>query len=156
MLWAIAVVVALVAAYVVLVRPWLCRQAWARTLFAAIEPIELRLWKKSETILWARFKQVLAVLFAALPQIGAIDVTPYLAVIPQKHHWWVMLIPSAALSIDGLIGEWLRRTTTKPLELVAIPEKVDPAVAEAVTEVEIANKMAVEVVKEAQNVGTAA
>jgi hypothetical protein len=152
-LWVIAIVAAFVAIYVLFLRAWLKAQPWAQGFFAAVEPVEIWLWNKSETILWARFKGLCAFLLALLPQIGAIDVTPYVAFIPEKHRWWVMLVPSAALALDGVMSELLRRSTTKPLEVVQLPEDVPPDVARAIENADAAKAEAVAVITEAKAEG---
>lgn len=108
------------ALWVTIVRPFLRTRdwAWSQAMFRIIEPIEIWLWNKSETILWARFQAVVALLLAFLPWIGAIDVTPWLTAIPEQHHWWVKLIPVGALALNSLVTEVLRRDTTMPLKEV--------------------------------------
>lgn len=97
------IVAALVAVYVVWVRPAIRDKPWAAGFFAAIEPFEIALWKKSETLFWERGKHVFAFVLAVLPQIGAFDPTPFLVAIPEKHRWWVILIPSACLARKSVV-----------------------------------------------------
>lgn len=47
------------------------------------------------------------------------------------------------ITVSGFINEWLRKDTTKPLEIVALPENVPPAVEQAVARAEVANIVAV-------------
>jgi hypothetical protein len=140
-------VVAFLIWYVIAGRSWLKDKPSMQWLYASRigEWIEINLWKKSETILYQRAKQLIALLLVVLPQLGAFDPTPYLGFVPEKHRWWVVLIPSIALSLDATVGEMLRNRTTKPIEVIAAPTtpetvaaeiKVDAANAEAVAVVE--------------------
>lgn len=150
---AILIVAALIAVWVIWVRPWMRDKPWAAGFFAAIEPYEITLWKKSETLFWERSKHVLAVVLALLPQIGAFDPTPFIGFIPEDQRWWVILIPSACLALDGLVGEMLRNRTTKPVEVVALPEDKPPEVAAAVARAEAATDRAVVAVETAKAQG---
>jgi len=150
------IVAALVAVYVVWVRKWLKTKAWAQGFFAWVEPIELFLFSKSETILWARLKQFTGVLLTFLTSMGAIDITPLMPFVPDAYEGMFRavfnLIP-LVITLVGIVDEKLRRDTTKPLALVAIPEKdITPAVAEAIAVAEVAKVEAVAVVKEAEAV----
>lgn len=147
------VIAALVAVWVVWVRPAIRDKPWAAGFFAKIEPFEIALWKKSETIFWERSKHAFAVALAVLPQIGVFDPTPFIGFIPEKHRWWVILIPSVALALDGLVGEMLRNRTTKPVEVVALPEDKPPEVAAAVARAEAATDRAVVAVETAKATG---
>lgn len=140
------VLAALVVAYALWVRPWLRTKSWARGVFALIEPIELALWMKSETILWARFQMLVGLLIPLLQFIGAIDLTPYLAVIPADLVPWLI----AGIALAGFITEQLRKDTTKPLEVVAIPQAAPTEVKEAVIEAAVANAEAVNAVERAK------
>lgn len=149
-LLAILSIAAFVASYVVWIRPWLRTKEWAHGFFRLIEPVEILLWKKSESILWARFLQLIGLLVPALQFIGAIDVTPYLAIIPEGYGPYCML----AVFVAGQVGEALRKDTTKPLESVALPEAaVTPAVERAEQKADAANAnlvVAVEIAKAAE------
>jgi hypothetical protein len=109
---------AFVALYVVSLRPWLRDKSWAAGFFARIEPVEIALWKKSESILWARFLQAVGLVVPLLQFIGAVDITPYLAIVPDGYAPYLLLF----VFVAGQIGEQLRRDTTKPLDVVARPE----------------------------------
>ncbi len=140
-------VVAFVASYVVWIRPWLRTQAWANGFFTWIEPVEIVLWKKSESILWARFLQLVGLLVPVLQFVGAIDITPYLAIIPDGYGPYFML----AIFVAGQIGERLRKDTTKPLDAVALPEAaITPAVERAEEKAEAANANLAAVVETAK------
>ena len=158
LLWFLAYFILFLIAWVVRLREWLrCKPwPWSQKLFAAIEPIEIALWNKSETILWARFKVLFAVLYSLLQMIGTFDMTVVLPFIPEKHRWWITALPPLALAADGVIQEALRRYTTKPVALVEVPDytPVPAAVREAVAMSDSTKLEAVAVVKEAQKEGT--
>lgn len=141
------ILTAIVVAYALYGRDWLKTKPWAQGFFAFIEPAEILLFKKSPTILVARFKQIAALSLAVLPYIGGFDPTPYVAVIPEQHRWWVMLVPSVALAIDGMVGEKLRNKVRTPIEIVAAPAAVSPETAAVVAAAADANLVAVAVVK---------
>lgn len=135
-------------------RSWLKSKLWAQSFFVAIEPVEIFLYKKSETILIARFKIFVGLLLSALTSLGALDLTPIMPFVPEKYaflaHAAINLLP-LAISIVGLIDEKLRNTTTKPVELVALPDKAvenNPRIAEAVAMAEVTKVEAVAVVTE--------
>jgi hypothetical protein len=107
-----------VALYVVWLRPWLRDKTWAAGFFARVEPVEIALWKKSESILWARFLQAVGLVVPFLQLVGAIDIAPYLAIVPEGYAPYLLLF----IFIAGQIGERLRKDTTKPLDVVAMPE----------------------------------
>jgi hypothetical protein len=107
-----------VALCVVWLRPWLRDKSWAAGFFARIEPVEITLWKKSESILWARFLQVVGLLVPLLQFVGAVDITPYLAIVPEGYAPYLLLV----VFVAGQIGERLRNDTTKPLDVIALPQ----------------------------------
>lgn len=143
---------ALVAIWVTIIRPVLRSEPWAEPFFLAIEPFELWVYKKSETILWARFKMLIGVILTTLTQIGAIDITPLMPFVPDEWEPLVRfgwnLLPML-ITILGMIDERMRNDTTKPIELVALTEKEKekPAVAEAITAAEVTKVEAVAAVE---------
>lgn len=141
----IAIIAIIVALYAVWGRNWLKAKTWpwSKRFFEITEPIEIALWSKSETILWSRFLQFLGVVGAILTWFGALDVTPYLALAPEKYRPWISAAPFAALALNGIISEILRRGTTKPLELVAVSDNAPPAVKAEVEKAEAAKVEAV-------------
>lgn len=148
----LALVVAVLLLYALWGRDWLKRQPWAAGFFALVEPVELLLFKKSETILFARSLTVLGGILTFLTQLGQIDITPLMPFVPEKYHGLVQfgwnLLPLTITGL-GMIVERLRNQTTKPLELVAVPEAATPPeVKEAIEIAEIAKVQAVEAVKE--------
>jgi hypothetical protein len=156
--WSIAIVAALLALYAVKGRAWLKAKPWAKPFFDWIEPIEILLWKKSETILFARLKMVSGILLTLLTQLGTIDLTPLMPIVPEKYQAVVQVAVQMlpfTLTIVGWMDERLRNCTTKPLELVEVPEAkpVPPEVAAAVAQAEAVKEVAVAVVQDAKEKG---
>ncbi|WP_375764243.1 hypothetical protein ACE10X_13250 [Bradyrhizobium sp. Pha-3] len=155
----LALIIAIGFLYALVLRPWLKKQAWAQTFFAWIDPIELALYKKSETILFGRLVWVGSGIvwgYDSLAQfVPSLDLTPittrlfdWLAVPPDMRS----LSVTAFIGILGLLINKLRKTVTKPLELVAVPDaKLPPAVAQAVAQAEVAKEAAVQAVAEAKS-----
>lgn len=125
LLYLLGAVVLFVVAYT-LARPWLKTKPWAARYFEVVEAAEIALFKKSETILFARLKTVTGVALVLLTQAGQIDVTPLLPFLKEEYRSWVAtavgLLP-IALSIVGMIDEHLRKGTTKPLAEVAAKDE---------------------------------
>lgn len=115
-------------------KPW----PWAQSFFAWVEPIEIVLFKKSQTILFARLKMATGLLLTYLTQVGDIDLSPWMPFVPEKYQPYVNAAVNSIPLVLVLVGwadERLRKTTTKPIELVAVPDKVvaeNPVVADAV------------------------
>lgn len=132
LLIAILIFVSVLAVYVLWGRQWLKQQTWAQGFFAAIEPVEILLWSKSETILWARAKQLTGLLLTWLTFTGTIDLTPLMPFIPDQYEWYVTsafnLLPML-ITVVGSIDVKLRQDTTKPIEQVAQPDAVPGNVA---------------------------
>src|SRR5688572_31914363 len=84
-----------VALYVIWGRKWLKAKTWpwSKRFFELTEPIEIALWQKSETILWSRFLQLMGAVAAALTWFGALDVTPFVALVPEKYQPWLLAAP---------------------------------------------------------------
>jgi hypothetical protein len=152
LLLVIAFVSVLFSAYVVWGRPWLRKAEWAKPFFTFIEPVEIALWWKSETIFKARAKMALGVLLTFLAQIGTLDLTPIMPFVPDEYEPTLRalfnLLPMI-LTVGGWVDEKLRKDTTKPLEVVAIPEAAPPEVKLAAVKAEIANERAVAAVETA-------
>lgn len=140
-----------------LVRPWLKAQPWAAGFFAAVDRLEILLYKKSETILFARLKMLTGVILMLLTQLGTIDLTPLMPYIPEAHRslaqFFINLLP-LGVTIVGMMDERLRNTTTKPIELVALPEN-KPLPAEVETAVAVAEQAKAEAVAEVKREGLA-
>lgn len=150
---AVVIIALLFGFYAAWGRDWLKRQPWAAGFFRAIEPVEIALYKKSETVLFARIKVLTGVVLTLLTQLGGADFTPVLPYIPEAYRglaqFGINLLPMF-ITLVGIMDERLRNTTTKPLELVALPESkpLPPAVAEAVAVAEQAKAEAVAEVKQ--------
>lgn len=152
----LALLTVLLLWYALYGRNWLKTKPWAEGFFAWIEPIEITLFKKSETILVARMLSLLGLVLTFLTQIGSIDVTPIMPFVPAKYATMVQIgFGCLPLLISGLgfIVERLRNITTKPLELVAVPDKVvaaSPKIAEAVAMADATKTEAVQTIVEAK------
>ena len=147
----IAVIVSLVLVYALWGRSWLKSKAWAQPFFTWIEPFEIFLFQKSETILFARLKMFTGMLLMALAQIGAIDLTPLMPFVPDQYEGILRavfnLIP-LTITVIGWMDERLRKSTTKPIELVAVPEAtITPEVAETLAVADMAKAEAIAAVK---------
>lgn len=122
MVWLLAILAALILFYILQGRAWLKTKSWAAPFFAWIEPIELALWRKSETILFSR----LLVLGGLIPPL--LDLAPMLNVPeiasklpPSWQGSWTLVF-----TVIGIINEVNRRFTTKPLAEVARPDATPP------------------------------
>lgn len=146
MIWIILpAVVALVLSYVLFGRAWLKTKFWAQGFFARIEPVEIWLWNKSETILWSRFLMLIGILPPLLDQFQLFNTPALLAVVPEKWQSWLTL----TFTLCGIVSEINRRYTTKPLTIVQVAEKdMTPTVVEAMAVAEDAKNEAVAVVAE--------
>lgn len=117
-------------------RAWLKSKPGFKDFFDLIEPIEIVLFKKSETILLARAKMFFGVALSVLTYLGTIDLTPIMPLVPDQYEAYVRaafnLIP-LSISLLGMIDERLRNQTTQPIEITAAPEKsMTPQVKEAI------------------------
>lgn len=146
-LWLLSIA-AFVAIWVTLLRPWLKTQSFAAPFFARIEPIEIMLWSKSETILWARFQAIVGALLATLAGLGTIDLSPVKAILPDTLKPYADLVP-LIITLSGFVSEALRRNTSKPLAVVAAPVDA-PGTLAANARVEQANASAVATVEAAK------
>jgi hypothetical protein len=148
----IAAIVAVLLVYVLWGRDWLKKQSWAQGFFAFVEPIEIFLYKKSETILFGRLLTGLGAVLTLLTQVGSIDITPLMPFVPEKYHAFVQFVWNLlplTISALGMIVEKLRNSTTKPLELVAVPEVgLTPEVKVAIAQADETKEWAVSVVKD--------
>lgn len=128
-------------------RAWLKSKPWAQRFFAWIEPAEILLFKKSETILFARAQQVIGVLLTVLTYAGSIDLSSIKAMAPPKIQWLFDMLPLAITAL-GMINEYLRNRTTKPVEVVAAPAAISPQAQAVVAAAEDATAVAVAAVKD--------
>jgi hypothetical protein len=152
----LSVITVLLLWYALKGRAWLKSKPWASGFFAWVEPIEIVLFKKSETILFARLKILSGLVLTVLTQVGTIDLTPFMPFVPDKYQGYVNAAVNAlplVISVMGWADERLRNTTSKPIELVAVPDKVvaeSPKLAEAVAMADATKAEAVAVVTEAK------
>jgi hypothetical protein len=159
MIWGIlAAFFVVVLLYAVWGRPWLKKQPWAQRFFAAVDSLELALYKKSETILVGRLLWVggLIVTFydGLAVFVRSLDITPLTT---RLFDWLHVpadmrnLTVTAFIGVVGLIINSLRKATTKPLELVAVPAQAfTPQVAQSMAAAEEAKQEAVAAVQEAK------
>jgi hypothetical protein len=146
--------------YALVIRPWMKKQAWAQAWFAWVEPIELAVFKKSETVLAGRLVWLSGFVVAAYDAIAAfatqLDLTPLQTRIFDALHIppdMRALATSATIMGIGLAMVKLRKTTTRPLELVAVPDaSVTPKLAQALDVAEVTKNDAVAAVTEAKAV----
>jgi hypothetical protein len=146
----LAFVAAFVAIYALWLRPWMRTRLWAQGFFVLIEPVEILFWRKSETILWNRLLMLMGALPPILEQLEKLNIPALQGLVPEKYQgWWTL-----TFTVIGIIGEYQRRDTTKPLEVVALPVDMPPAVAAAVARAEVANATVVAAVAVAVEKGT--
>lgn len=148
-----ALITAVLLWYAVQGREWLKSKPWAAGFFAWVEPIEILLFRKSETILVARLKMLAGVLLTCLTQIGTIDLTPIMPFVPDKYKGPAQiafnLLPML-LTVLGWIDEKLRNMTTAPVEVVAAPINAPPAVKAAIAQANIAKVQAITAIEVAK------
>lgn len=154
LLWIAAAIVLLALWYALRGRAWLKTKSWMQGFFELVEPIEIALFKKSETMLVSRLLWLggLVVTFYDAIAVFAqsMDLTPItsrlLANVPPDMRG---IITSSAFALLGLLIGWLRKRTSKPLEVVAAPADL-PATIIANAKVEQANAQAVAAVERAK------
>lgn len=133
-------------------REWLKTKPWAQGFFALVEPLEIALYKKSETLLVGRGLWAGSLIVGAYDSVAmfftSLDITPItnrlLSHIPDDLR---PLAVTAAFAAIGLAIGRLRKKITMPLEVVAAPSTVSPAAAAVVQAAADANAQAVAVVK---------
>ena len=153
-LWIVALLIAFVAWYVIAGRAWLQGKPWMAWLYKsrAGEWVERTFFMKSESVLWGRFLQALGYGLTAIASLGGIDLTPLALVLPDKLAWTVHILP-LVISLAGHVQVQLRLGTTKPIELVNLPEDVPASVARAAEDAEAVKDRAVVVIEEAKQQG---
>lgn len=151
-------ITAVLAILYAVVRSWLKRQPWTAKFFAAIEPYELALFKKSETILVGRLLWVGGLLVTFYDGLAifasSLDLTPvttrlfdYAHIPPDMRG----VATTAFITGLGYLINWLRKRTTKPIETVAVAEKDMPReVATALMAAEVFKDEAVAAVQQAK------
>lgn len=137
------VIASLIAFYILVGREWLKEQPWTGKFFSWIEPIEITLWRKSETILWSRLLMIAGIIPLFLQEVEKFNIPALQDLLPEMYRgFWTL-----SFTVIGIVNEWLRRSTTKPLALVEIPETAPTKELEAVKSAEIATKEAVATVE---------
>lgn len=165
LLWALVVVSVVITTYVLFGREQLkkieCRQKedpsgpqWAVRWFAFWEPWEILLWRKSRTLLFARFKMFIGTLLTFLTQTQSIDLTPMTMFVSEKWRPYVQFAIDTtpmAITVLGLMDEKLRWGTTEPVEMKAVREEdVPDHVRAAIIEADRARNAAVAKIKVAK------
>lgn len=159
MIWGILIaIVVLLLLYALVLRPWLKKQSWTQGFFASVDGLEATLFKKSETILVGRLLWISGLFVTFYDGLAvfvhSLDITP----LTTRIFDWLQIPPdmrnlsaTAFIGIVGLLINRLRKTTTKPLDVVAIPQaQVTPAAAQAIAQVDAANQQAVQAVNNAK------
>ena len=147
-LWTLAVMVPLMVWYVLWGRSWLKSKPGMQWLYKSTvgEWTEVNLFSKSESVLWGRTLQFIGYVLTAIAGLGGIDLTPIALVLPERLRWIVPVMP-LVISVAGHIQVKLRKDTTLPLEVVALPgAAMTPAVTTAVHNLETVKVEAVAVV----------
>jgi hypothetical protein len=89
-----------------------------------------------------------------LTQFGAIDLTPLMPFVPEQYAGIVHIIFNflpLIITLIGALDEKLRNATTKPVELVAVPEATaPPEVKAAIAQADAAKQDAVAVVAQSK------
>lgn len=139
-----------IAAWVGIIRPWLRPKESMKWFFGhpVVEWVELNVWRKSESLMWARWLMFLGTALTTIGQIDPTMITTIAQFLPEGWQWIANIAPMA-ITVAGVLGERLRRDTTKPLELVAVTEKEKEQgpVSEAIEAADAVNKEAVQVVE---------
>lgn len=158
----LALFVAVLLVYALWGRDWLKGTSWGARFLSWIEPIEIFLFKKSPTILFGRTLTALGGLLTLLAQLGSIDITPLMPLVPDKYEGIVRvvwnLLPMLVTGL-GMAVEKLRNATTLPIEIVAVPEKViaeNSVVAATVADAVSTNTVAIAAIDEAKTEAKAA
>jgi hypothetical protein len=146
---ALAVITVLIALYVIKGRPWLKTTSWGKAFLDKIEPMERRLWWNSETMLWSRFKVFLG---TALTTLVAVDWNSVSPLVPEKYRPYLLALPTIFIQLDGLIGERLRKTTSQPLEVVAMRTDAPVELKLEAAEAKLKTAQTVEAIKQSEAV----
>lgn len=149
-LWIMAGVTVFVVVYAVWLRPLMRVTPWGKAWLDKVEPLERALWKKSETILVGRTLTVLGGFLTLATQLGTIDITPLMPLVPEQHRVKVTLIWNMlpiVVSVLGWLIEQLRYDVTKPVEIVAMRTDAPAEVKALAADAAVANAVAAEAVK---------
>ena len=117
----LAVFIVLLIWYAMAGRAWLKQQWWTAKFFAWIEPLEVRLYQKSETVLMGRLMWVGGAIVTLYDSVAtfftSLDLTPVtnrlFSFIPSDLR---PLAVSSGLVGVGLLINWLRKRTSKSLD----------------------------------------
>lgn len=152
----LAILIAVILWYALRGRAWLKERSWTHAFFAWIEPLEIFLYQKSETILIGRLLWlggIVVTFYDALAVFArSLDLTPLTTRIFDFLHVPLDMrgmVTAALVTALGYLMNWMRKRVTKPVELVAIPDKVvaeNPRIAEAVAMADATKTEAVAVV----------
>lgn len=147
MLWVVAIfLVAIIVWYALIGRRWLKTTDIGQRLLVWVEPVEIALFKKSETLLMGRLLWVGGFLVTAYDSLAVMatgmDLTPItsrlFSFVPEDLRG---ITVAGTFGFVGLIISWLRKRTGKPLEVIAAP--TTPETVEAEAKVDVANAEAV-------------
>lgn len=150
LLLTILTLTAIVVWYALGGRTWLKGKPWMSWLYQSWfgEWIETKIFKKSETVLVARYSQFLGLVLTLLGFAGEIDWTLVSIITPDYIDPYLPLMPTV-LNFVGAVFEKLRNSTTQPIEVVAAPEAVKAALPEVkeMQDAKVAAVIAVETAK---------
>lgn len=146
-----------VLVYALVLRSWLKQQSWAQAFFTKIEPAEIALFRKSETVLIGRLVWLGGAIVTAydgfIAYFSSLNFEPlttramdFLHIPPDMRG----VTLSAVVTALGLAIVRLRKATTRPLDLVSAPEALPPAAAAAIVRAEITKDAAVTAVQDAK------
>lgn len=156
----LGIALAIIIWYALAGRAWLKSKPWAAGFFRVAETAEIWLYKKSETILVGRLLWVgglLVTMYDAIAMFAGaligVDLTPLtgrlFSFVPEDLR---PIVVSSSFAGIGLLINWLRKRTTKPMELVEITdeEASHPEVAQAIAEADKSKVEAVVKIEEAK------
>ncbi len=124
-----AIAASLAAIYWFMIRPYLRAMPSLADTWERIDARERTLlhliWARLDgykTFLWSRFLILAGVLLPALQALEAVDLSQ---IVPAKYAPYIMV----GLALIGVVNEYLRRVTHKPLELAPPdPVRIEPEV----------------------------
>ncbi len=125
-----AITASFAAVYWFMIRPYLrampsLAETWER-IDARERTLLNLIWARLDgykTFLWSRFLILAGVLLPALQALEAVDLSQ---LVPAKYAPYIVV----ALALIGMITEYLRRVTHKPLELAPPePVRIEPVIA---------------------------
>lgn len=125
---AVSIIASLAAIYFLMVRPYLRAMPSLTETWDKIDARERTLlhliWARLDgykTFLWSRF---LILAGALLPAFQALEIIDLSQIVPAKYAPYVVM----TITLIGVVNEYLRRVTHKPLELAPPePVRIEPA-----------------------------